>query len=185
MHIYSTYSAKIKHYNDIFKETVALYRNAVDYIIQVCVDCWDEISVLEGLRRNSYIERLIHKTDDNPNPVYDFDKEFYKFPSYIRRGAISEAFGKVSSYMSNLANWEAADREIRGRKPGYPKAGYIYPCLYKTVMYEQTGSYEARIKVFIKNTWDWITIQLQKSDMDYIARHCTDRKKCSPTLRKR
>lgn len=52
-------------------------------------------------------------------------------------------------------------------------------------MYKQTGTYEAKIKVFIRNTWDWITVQLRKSDMDYIERRCPGRKKCAPTLQKR
>lgn len=57
--------------------------------------------------------------------------------------------------------------------------------MYKTVMYEQTGDYEMRIKVFIRNTWDWLTVQVRKSDMEYIRRRCTSRKKCSPTLQKK
>lgn len=31
MQIYSTYSVKIKHYNHIFKDTVSVYRDAVDF----------------------------------------------------------------------------------------------------------------------------------------------------------
>lgn len=31
MKIYSTYSVKIKHYNHIFKDTIKLYRLAVDF----------------------------------------------------------------------------------------------------------------------------------------------------------
>ena len=52
-------------------------------------------------------------------------------------------------------------------------------------MYEQTDKYEARLKVFTRNTWDWITVQLKKSDMDYITRRCASRKMCAPTLQKR
>ena len=33
MKIFSSYSVKIKHYNHIFKDTVAIYRSAVDYLI--------------------------------------------------------------------------------------------------------------------------------------------------------
>ena len=57
--------------------------------------------------------------------------------------------------------------------------------MYRTVMYNQTGDYTAQIKVYIRNTWDWITINLKKSDMDYIYRHCSFRKQCAPTLQKR
>jgi|GEM_PF-1743256 len=37
MQIYTTYSVKIKHYNNIFKDTVIVYRHAVDYLIKVCL----------------------------------------------------------------------------------------------------------------------------------------------------
>ena len=185
MKLFSTYSVKIKHYNHIFKETVALYRAAVDFLIQVCLDEWDTLSDLDSLSRYNCVEHLCHKTKDNPDVKYPFDRKFYKFPSYLRRSAISEALGKVSSYKSNLANWKAADPKTRGRKPSFPKAGSIYPSMYRTVMYEQSGDYEMKIKVFIRNTWDWLTVKVRKSDMDYINRRCASRKKCSPTLQKR
>ena len=48
MQIYTTYKVKIKHYNHIFKDTVAIYRNAVDYLISVCNAKWDELSQIDG-----------------------------------------------------------------------------------------------------------------------------------------
>ena len=108
--------------------------------------------------------------------------KFYKMPSYMRRGAINEAIGKVSSYKSNLVNGQ---NNPIGKKPSYPKAGYVFPSMYRTVMYNQTGDYTTQIKVYIRNTWDWINIDLRKSDMDYIYRRCKGRKQCAPTLRRR
>lgn len=187
MRIFSTYSVKIKHYNHIFKDTVSIYRKAVDFFIDVCLTEWEDILSISGsVVRQQYVEHLCHKTNDNPNPRYmNFDIKFYKFPSYLRRSAINEAIGKVSSYKSNLANWESRDINSRGENPSYPKAGYVYPCMYKTIMYEQTGAYGARVKVFVRNTWDFVTVQLRKSDIDYINRRCSTRKKCAPTLQKR
>ena len=185
MNLYSTYSCKIKHYNRILKQTVAIYRSAVDYCIQVCLQHWVEISLINTSNvKQQYAERMIHSTK-NRVAVYDFDQKFYKFPSYLRRAAITEAIGKVSSYKSNLENWANEDPATRGRKPSFPKAGLIYPCLYRENMYQQTGEYTARIKVYVRNTWDWIDIQLRKSDVDYITRHCNNRKQCAPTLQKR
>lgn len=184
MKIFSTYSVKIKHYNHIFKDTVSIYRKAVDFFINVCLIEWEDILPISGsVLRQQYVERLCHKTNNNPKPQYtDFDIEFYKFPSYLRRGAINEAIGKVSSYKSNLDNWI---KNPIGKEPSYPKAGYVYPCMYKKVMYEQTDTYKARVKVFVHNTWDFVTVQLRKSDVDYINRRCSTRKKCAPTLQKR
>lgn len=182
MQIYTAYKVKIKHYNHIFKDTVAIYRKAVDYLIDVCTVNWDDVSDIgSSLRKQRYIETLVHATKENPNPVYDFDSKFYKMPSYLRRGEISEAIGKVSSYKSNLANW---NKNPIGKEPSVPKAGLVFPSMYRTVMYNQTDDYRAQLKVYVRNTWDWITVDLRKSDMDYIVRHCKERKQCAPTLQK-
>lgn len=186
MKIISTYGVKIKTYNHIFKETVEVYRHATDFLIQVCLNEWEQISPLKGQNRLTYVETLIHVTDRHPDVKYtEFDKQFYKLPSYLRRSAINEATGKVSSYKSNLANWENEDLKNRGRKSSFPKAGYIYPCMYRGNMYQRIGTYEAKIKVYIRNTWDWLTVKLHKSDVDYIEHRCATRKKCAPTLQKR
>ena len=183
MQIYTTYKVKIKHYNHIFKDTVAVYRNAVAYLIEVCNANWNELSEINGtLNKQRYVESLIHATKDNPDPKYDFDTRFYKMPSYLRRGAINEAIGKISSYRSSLANWK---KNPVGKAPSIPKAGSVFPSMYRTVMYNQTDTYEAQIKVYVRNTWDWIKLDLRKSDMDYINRRCKNRKKCAPTLQKR
>lgn len=47
MQIYTTYKVKIKHYNHIFTDTIMVYRKAVDYLINVCNDNWEDISRLE------------------------------------------------------------------------------------------------------------------------------------------
>ena len=182
MRIYTTYSVKIKHYNHIFKDTVAIYRRAVDYLIAVCIDKWDTVVTFKGQSRLTCIESLVHATKDNPHPVYDFDSKFYKMPSYMRRGAINEAIGKVSSYKSNLADW--IENPV-GKEPSYPKAGYVFPSMYRTVMYNQTDDYAVQVKVYVHNTWDWITVDLRKTDMDYIYRYCKNRRQCAPTLQKR
>ena len=186
MKILSTYKVKIKTYNHIFRGTVEVYRHAVDFLIDVCLKEWVEIKKIDlSLSRQQYVERLCHFTKKHPETVYDFDKKFYKFPSFLRRAAINEAIGKVSSYKSNLKNWEEEDPNTRGRKPSFPRAGYIYPCMYRKNMYQRTGAYEAKIKVYIRNTWDWLTVKLRKSDMNYIDRRCSGRRKCVPVLQKR
>lgn len=136
--------------------------------------------------RQQYVEHLCHSTRQNPDAPYgSFDRKFYKFPSYLRRSAISTAIGAVSSYKSRLQGWMSGNPSTRGRKPSLPRAGAAFPCLYRKEMFEQTGPYEAKVKVFIRSTWDWLTVQLCRSDMDYIRRRCSTFKQCAPTLCKR
>lgn len=186
MQIYTSYKVKIKHYNHIFKDTVKIYRHAVDYLIPICITHWEQLTQLKSQLKDSFdelkfIENLIHATKKNPTPKYDFDSKFYKMPSYMRRGVIHEALGKVSSYKSNLENW---NKNPVGKEPAKPQAGLTFPSMYRENMYNQLGDYKAQIKIYIRNTWDWITIDLRKSDMDYIRKHCSERKACVPCLQK-
>lgn len=183
MKIMTSYPVKIKDCNKVFRPTVVLYREAVDFFIQVCLSEWENISVIQGsLAQQRFIEVSTHRTKKNPDPKYDFDREFYKFPSYLRRAAITKALGFVSSYKSNLVNYE---RNPVGKPPAEPKAGFSYPAMFKDDCFVRTGTYSARLKVYINNTWDWLDVELRKSDVDYILRRCKGRKECSPTLCKR
>ena len=187
MTIYTTYKVKIKHYSHIFKDTVSMYRRSVAFFIDVCLNEWHIIAPTLSQQNAciSVMEHLTVPTGKRPIVKYDFNKSFYKMPCYLRRAAIMDAVGRISSYKSNLANWESTDVKSRGKEPTIPKAGLAYPCLYKGNMYMPNDTYEARIKVYIRNTWDWITVNLRKSDMDYIYRRCNTRKQCAPTLQKR
>ncbi len=180
MKIISAYGVKIMDYNRILRETVKIYRKAVDFFIAVAmaeVDFFLSCSPYEEIR---FMETLTHATKKNPEPKYDFDGPFPQFPSYLRRAAIMQAVGKAVSYMKLVANWENNGR--KGNKPGYPHAGNVFPVMYKDGMYNETGMYTAEIKVYNHGQWSWLEIQLKKSDVDYINRHCRDRERLSPSL---
>lgn len=185
MNIYSSYGIRItdRQFNHVFNETTKKYRSAVDFFIQVIIAEWDAINQVEGsLNKRSKVENLTIETRKNLNPKYSFSMEFYKFPCYYRRAAITEALGLVSSYESNLANWEQTHE---GKRPKPPKAGNVYPTLYRDNTYVRVDDLTAEVKVWINNTWDWVTIPLRRTDVSYIQRHCADRKECVPTLQKR
>ena len=92
-----------KEYQKILKDTMEIYRKAVDFIISVRLD-EDELfrDISWSKKEMTMMESLIHKTKDNPHPKYDFDEKFYKFPSEYRRDAIVKANALVKSYKSNL-----------------------------------------------------------------------------------
>ena len=163
------------------QDMVYTYQQVVSFLVNVCIKQWKQVSALHSLiKKQSYVERLIHHTKDRPIVQYeDFDKLFYKLPCYIRRAAISEAVGRVESYQSNLKAWR---KNPVGKEPGIPSAGHTYPVLYEGNMFEQTGDYSARIKVWIRNTWDWMPVSFRKSDADYIMRHCGGRHKLCPSI---
>ena len=109
MNIVSTYKVKIKVASIVFDETVRLYRKAVEFFIDVINHRWEsDFSLCRN--QNDAIrlaERLCHSTAKRPSVEFDFSQIFYKFPSYLRRSAIAQAYGTVSSYRSRLGLWKA------------------------------------------------------------------------------
>ena len=181
MKVYSSYKVKIKHYNNIFKQTVELYRNAVSFFIDVCDKEWNTLKPLKNLERCSKIEKLTIQTKKNQNPKYDFNERFYKMPVYFRRSAINTATGCYSSYYSNLKNWEANPID---KKPTLQLDRSVMPTFYNSGTYVRTDSNTARIKIFHKNDWVWLDVELNNQDVKYIQKHCQFKKECVPTLKK-
>lgn len=117
MKICSTYKVRLIERNLAFSNTVELYRRAVDFFIDVMRSRPDSISECStGSQAVNRIEPLTIPTAKRPEVPYDFSAKFYKFPCYLRRSAIAEAFGKYSSWVSNHRNWEENGR--KGKVPG-------------------------------------------------------------------
>ena len=115
------------------------------------------------------IERLIHSTKARKAVYPSFDKIFHKMPSYLRRQAINTAVGHAKTYRKNLELWES--NGCKGKKPRLGRCGNRMPAFYKGNMFVlcEDGSYQVRLKIFIRNDWIWQTFRLNKSDMDRIA----------------
>ena len=98
----SSYPVRISRSADIRKTlsaTAGIYRRAVDFFISVCMEEWDTVSACKGQTgKVNAVEAFTVKTSKRKTVPYDFGKDFYKFPSYLRRAAIAQAVGKVSSY---------------------------------------------------------------------------------------
>ena len=181
MKIISSYAVKIKHYNQIFNDTVRIYQQAVMFFIQVLDSEWENLVSLSRKQKNGALEKLTHKTILNPSPKYDFDSAFYKFPSYLRRAAIQSAVGSYSSYQSALSNWEKSDQSTK--KPKLSTNRNIMPVFYKKNTYNRLNDYSAEIKIYHQKDWVWLPVTFRKSDVDYIKHHCTDMKEGSPVLK--
>lgn len=176
----TSYAVKIKHYNQIFNDTVKIYQQAVTFFIQVLDSEWENLVSLSGKQKNGALEKLTHKTILNPSPKYDFDSAFYKFPSYLRRAVIQSAIGSYSSYQSALNNWEKSNRSTK--KPKLSINRNIMPVFYKKNTYNRLNDYSAEIKIYHQKDWVWLPVTFRKSDVDYIKHHCADMKEGSPVL---
>ena len=195
MNIHSCYKVKIQDApKQELSDTAEAYQSALCFFLDVCLKEWNSISAIyadsetqKGLSDNTVrvltIEVLTHRTRSHALPKYDFDEQFPKFPSYLRRSAIMEALGMVQSYKSNLANWEVSAR--KNGKPKPPTVGRSFPFMYKGNCFLRISEDEAKLKAWVRNTWDWVTVTLRRSDLSYIREHCINRKEGCPTLRRR
>ena len=184
-----SYGVTIKNSNRVFDKTMDIYRAAVSYLIDIALLHYDELLPItpEGKAsaqqmRQQYMEHLVHSTGNHNAKYCEFDKRFYKFPSYLRRDAINMAIGKVFAYRSMLKNWEASGR--KGRKPFLNRTQDVIPCLYRGNTFVQNGL-NAAIKVYNGHDWVWIYTKVRKTDLDYIARNVSDWDESAPVLTKR
>lgn len=108
MNITSSYQVRIVNCSVNLIDTVRIYPEALSYLIGVVSENWDAVkSITTGaLEQQRYIEKLVHGNKNREAKYQEFDKMFHKYPSYLRRATITAAIGAVSSYRSNLANWE-------------------------------------------------------------------------------
>ena len=177
-----SYSVQIKDSLHCLSETVKLYRSAVRYLVDIAFLHHEEMENLSSLHTVNYMESLIHTTSHNVAKYPKFDREFYKFPSYLRRAAITTAISKVFSYLSLVRNWENGG--CKGKRPHMNFNQDIMPCFYHSNMFKKKdGCF--MIKVYYKRDWIWMPITLRKTDLEYIHKHCAGLKEHAPVLKKR
>lgn len=182
MDITSSYKVQFVGLNHIFKETVTVYRKALSFLIGVFNQEWESLETIDKAKsRFNYAERLVHSTSKN-SAKHDFDKRFYKMPSYLRRAVIQAALGCVSSYKSNLANWEVTPV---GKKPVLQADRYAMPCFYNDNMYKESSEpNKAWLKLYRNNDWVWVQVNLRAQDVKYLKKYWNHCKASAPTLEK-
>lgn len=106
MKLTSSYALKLNGDLTALENTITIYRDVLRFVIPIVNAHWGEMKHFKYTnQRMMYVEKLIHSTKTN-QALFDFDERFPKFPTYLRRSAIAKALGIVSSYCSNLENWE-------------------------------------------------------------------------------
>ena len=161
-------------YNGILKETTEYYNKLITYLIHVIEKEQTDIIIKDveeyENERVMRLEALIHATKNNERPKYeDFDKEFPKFPSYIRRAAEKKAIGIYKSWYSNHLNWELA-----GKKGTEPRLQYKHDAaltFYNKNAYledSKKGENYVQLKLWDGKNWVWTDISVRRQDVKYI-----------------
>ena len=184
MRITSSYKMKLTGDLKALEMSINLYRNALRMLIPIVNNHWETLSEYEFTKQKcNCIEKWIHNTQTN-QALYDFNGQFPKFPSYLRRSAISTALGIVSSYCSNLANWK---EEPKGQAPQLSLNHYAYPAYYKNNLFRNFDpvTQTIELKVFKNGDWIYETYKLKTSDCTYYQTHLTGKKQNVPIIQKK
>jgi len=172
-----------KYQLPILEDTVTIYRDMVRRLISIVNLRWKKIAVVEAQQR--YVEQLFHPTKDNPSPkfgkFFGLGTKLYKFPSYLRRAAINDAIGHVSSFHSRYYDWQGGTRRRNTAKPPRLNTSCgVYPDLYKNQCIKISADYSnVEIKVYKNNDWAWETIKIGSLSRRHLIPGV---KQLSPTL---
>ena len=184
MRLTTSYKMKLTGDFKALENSLAIYRQALTYLIPIINDGWKELSQYEfANQKYNQIEKWVHSTQTN-QAQYDFDQEFPKFPTYLRRSAISKVLGIVSSYRSKLANWEA---NPNGQIPKLQLVHYEYPAYYKRNLFKNFDPVHQTIELKVFKNGDWVYEQygLKQSDCTYYKRYLAGKKQNVPILQKK
>ena len=159
---------------DVFKDflkTIAVYQEAVAYLIQIVLIHFSELIDFTSERKMLYIEKLVHGNSNRSARYPYFDSHFKKFPSYLRRAAIYAAITAIALYKENMAKWEAGGK--KGKKPRLTVNRKVMPAFYHGNMFEfdsEDGFWYARVKLCTGKDWVWFRFRLSQSDMRNILK---------------
>lgn len=128
MRLTNSYGMKLTGDLLALENSIRIYRQVLSVLIPIINDDWELVDHCRYTNQKyNLIEKWIHSTKSN-QARFDFDKQFPKLPTYLRRSAIAKALGIVSSYRSHLENWEATRK---GQAPKLSLTHYTYPAYYK------------------------------------------------------
>jgi len=184
MKITSSYGMKLTGDSKALENSIRIYRDALHFVIPIVNTHWDEVTDFEySNQRMMYVEKLVHSTSKS-QARYNFDEEFPKFPSYLRRAVLNLALGIVSSYRSNLVNW---GKDPKGQAPQLSFTHYAYPAYYKKDLFKNFDPIRQTIELKVFKNGDWVfeTYQLKTSDCTYYQNHLTGKKQNVPIIQKK
>ena len=184
MRLTSSYGIKLTGDFKALEASITIYRQALSVLIAIVNDGWTELGQCDYTKQKlNLIEKWVHSTKAN-QAQFNFDQKFPKLPSYLRRSAISKALGVVSSYRSNLANWEA---NPIGQAPKLQLVHYTYPAYYKRNLFKNFDPIQQTIELKVFKNGDWVYEQygLKQSDCTYYQRYLAGKKQNVPIIQKK
>ena len=184
MKITSSYKMKLSGNLRALEASIKIYREALQMLIPIIDSGWELLNEYDSTnQKRSLIEHWIHNTKTN-KALFDFDKQFPKLPTYLRRSAVAKALGIVSSYHNLLENWK---KDPKGRSPRLNPKHFVCPAYYKGGMFKNFNpvSKTIELKVFKNGDWVFDTYKLKTSDCNYYQKYLANKKQNVPVIQKK
>lgn len=184
MRLISSYQIKLTGNLEALEVSIDIYRQVLSYLIPIINHNWDKVDTYShDNQKRRLIDIWIHSTAGN-RARFGFDEQFPKLPCYLRRSAIASALGIVSSYRSNLKNWE---EDPNGQVPKLSLTHYTYPAYYKGNLFKNFDpvNHTIELKVFKNGDWVYEVYRLKTSDCTYYQRYLTGKKQNVPIIQKK
>ena len=184
MRLTSSYGLKLTGDLVALEKSIRIYRQVLSTLIPIINNDWESVNNCRNSNQKvNLIEKWIHSTKSN-KAIFDFDEQFPKLPTYLRRSAIAKTLGIVSSYRSNLENWE---QNRKGQAPKLSLTHYAYPAYYKGNLFRNFDPVRQSIelKVFKNGDWVYEVYHLKTSDCTYYQTYLTGKKQNVPIIQKK
>ena len=184
MRLIRSYGMKLTGDLSALETSIRIYRQVLSVLIPIINDEWETVKACRYTNQKyNLIEKWIHSTKTN-QARFDFDEQFPKLPTYLRRSAIAKALGIVSSYRSNLENWE---QHRKGRVPKLSLTHYACPAYYKGNLFRNFDPIRQTIelKVFKNGDWVYEVYELKRSDCTYYQTYLAGKKQNVPIIQKK
>ncbi|MGK7875699.1 MAG: IS200/IS605 family accessory protein TnpB-related protein [Xenococcaceae cyanobacterium] len=145
--------------------TINEYRKYLQALVLIVNAQWVNLAGLRATERVNAVEKMIHATAANGRPkhryyqqVIDKYPSFRKFPSYLRRAALADAIGMVSSFQTRYRDWQSGIRKKRfAQPPRLTAMCQTYPVLYKGQQVKYDKHYQTvALKVWSGTDWVWL-----------------------------
>jgi IS605 OrfB family transposase len=164
----------------LMRLTIAEYRKFLFPLVIIINAHWTHLITLSDQERVNWAEKAIHVTKENPHPKYSYyqkviDKypSFRKFPSYLRRAAIAEALGIVSSFQTRYREWQSGIRKHgKERPPSLTAICQSYPALYQGQQIKYNDNYQS-VDLKVWNGYDWVWLSKIPIKRHGLNRHLT------------
>jgi len=144
----------------VLGDTLSVYRKYVRDLMVMVNARWRHFQHTQGNEVVKVVESMIHPTSARPCVKYThFHKNYYKFPSYLRRVAIMDAVGQVRSFHTRYNDW--LDAGMKKMPPKLTVSTHTFPSLYKgqCVKFSEDNK-TAFIKVWYNSDWMWQAFRL-------------------------